>query len=470
MRKNNKGFAITEVLILSTVIIGVLIFMYSQFKNINRNYQYNFNYDTPTGMYKANNLINFIDSDKYDYLAEQLNLTPEGYIDITDCDVEKLYRLIGDINGDRFVDSRDASIIENLISKTNNNEEFTEEESKQYIISDINKDGKVNSADSDLILKYYSILSTSGATVGIRYNETEKEYCELLLNSSDIEQILFTTENLKKLKENSFGIDSSFLKYINQIQTINSENDHRLIIKYKDKTYASMRFNKGNAYVKSGLMTYLDAINNTGNGHREDIMTWKDLSNNKHDISLKNNPTWTNNSLILNGINNYGILENTNRKIFLNGVTIEIRARIISKTSPNRQEIIGNWKETGKIGGLGIELLNTNNIYASIATENEWFSIQDTNNINLNEYYTIAMTFDNKIQKIYINGNLVQEKNQIDSIPISSSTNPIVIGGKTIDGGIESYSNIEYQNILIYDRPLTETELKRNYQIDLSRY
>jgi len=73
MIKNNKGFAITEVLILSTVIIGVLIFMYSQFKNINRSYQISFKYDTVEGMYLANNIINYISDDNYDKRIHRFN-------------------------------------------------------------------------------------------------------------------------------------------------------------------------------------------------------------------------------------------------------------------------------------------------------------------------------------------------------------------------------------------------------------
>ena len=88
MIKDNKGFVITEVLILSTVIIGVLIFMYSQFKNVNRSYQYSFKYDTVEGMYLANNIVNYINDGNFDKLVELLNNDSKGYIDITECNIE----------------------------------------------------------------------------------------------------------------------------------------------------------------------------------------------------------------------------------------------------------------------------------------------------------------------------------------------------------------------------------------------
>jgi len=119
MIKNNKGFVITEILIISTVVIGVLIFVYAQFKNINRSYQYSFKYDTVQGMYLTNNIINYINDDSYDTLVTKLNTSELGYIDITECDI---------------VD-----------------------------------------------------FSTS-------------EYCKMLFNKSEVEQVLFTEENLARIK------------------------------------------------------------------------------------------------------------------------------------------------------------------------------------------------------------------------------------------------------------------------------
>ena len=73
--KNNKGFAITEILILSTVITGILLFMYSQFKNINRSYQTSFIYDTVEGMYLANNDIHETSSEEDEESNDDLSNT-----------------------------------------------------------------------------------------------------------------------------------------------------------------------------------------------------------------------------------------------------------------------------------------------------------------------------------------------------------------------------------------------------------
>ena len=392
MIKNNKGFVLTEVLILSTVIIGVLIFMYSQFKNINRSYQYSFKYDTVEGMYLANNIVNYINDGNFDKLVELLNNDSKGYIDITECNIEN----------------------SNLIS-----------------------------------------------------------YCSSLFQKTGVEKIIFTHENLSKLRQNMNSLDSDFKKYINQIQTTNNENDYRIIIKYQNKTFASMRFNKGNAYVQDGLIAYLDGINNTGNGHSNETQSWADLSGNGNDATLYNNPVWSNNSLTFDGLTNYARLENTANMEFPNGTTWEVRIKIVSLmdlNTTNSTEFFGNWEA---IGGGGLSF-NTNNnfkvgLYLSDSNNNTVVKsiTSDTQN-NINQHYTLTAVYDNQKLKIYINSLLASETSYEGVL--NPAVVPFAIGGNPNTTGMDRYANVEFQNVLIYNRALTENEVKRNYQADLARY
>lgn len=382
MTKNNKGFVVTEVLILSTVIIGVLIFMYSQFKNINRGYQYSFKYDTPEGMYLANNIVNYINEGNYDKLVELLNNTQEGYIDITECNIDN----------------------SNLIS-----------------------------------------------------------YCEALFQKSEIEKIIFTEENLEKIKQNMNNFDNDLKNYINQIKTTNEKNDYRIIIKYIDGTFASMRFNKGNSYVEEGLIAHLDGINNTGAGHSNETQTWKDLSNHGNDATLYNNPTWSNNSLTFDGLTNYGRLENTANIEFPNGTTWEIRVKSIN------EYIFSNWEGGGEAVRYRDNALNiafgtydTNSLLVDTR-------IPDTN-YNNEIFHTITFTYDNQTIKYYCDGILINTQPLTNSV--ASSPAPFTLGGnpKTINTTLDSYGSGEVQNVLIYDRALTENEVMRNYQADMAKY
>lgn len=462
MIKNKKGFVITEVLILTTVIMGVLVFMYAQFKSINRNYQYSLKYDTPEGLYLANNIINYINENRYDYLVSQLTLKKNGYIDITNCE-EKIYGLLGDINNDGFINSIDASNILNLISKVRNNETLTDNEKIAYNKSDINEDGIVDEEDANIVLHNYTIISTSNYNTRVT-NET-KTFCKLLFNKSNIKQILFTKEDTNQI--NTIKLDQDLKEYIKQIQTKKSENDYRIIIKYNNETFATMRFNKENTYVKEGLVAYLDGINNTGNGHSNDTTIWKDLSNNGNDATLYNNPTWSNNSITFNGLTNYALLNNTANQVFLNGITLETRVNILSFTGTNTNghiEYFGNWQEGG--GGFIFQ-----SDYKNTPSFKNIPIVDTTITSNLNEYYTVTATYDNNTLKWYINGELVSTVPS-NSGEITVSHAPFGIGGNPSQSNtiMDCYANAKFQNLLIYDRALTENEVMRNYQTDIARY
>ena len=388
MIKNNKGFVITEVLILSTVIMGVLVFMYTQFKAINRGYQYSFKYDTPQGLYLANNIINYINDGNYDKLVELLNNTPKGYLDITECNIDN----------------------SNLIS-----------------------------------------------------------YCNTLFQKSDIEKIIFTKEDLKDIKRNIIDFDNDFKEYIKQISVLNDEADYRIIIKYKNGTFASMRFNKGNAYVQDGLITYLDAVNNTGYGHSDETQIWKDLTNHGNDATLYNNPIWSNNSIIFDGETNFGRIEATANLSYESGITIEARIKILSTeifNDENEIPFLGNWHGAG----LGLLYLEEGTFDSNFYTTNGLKNFNNTETNNINEYTTVTMTHDGTKAILYING--VQKAIINNTNTITPSLVPIGIGGnpKIENTSMDSYANVEFQNVLVYDRALTENEVMRNYQADMAKY
>ena len=391
MIKNNKGFALTEILILSAVVIGVLTFMYIQFKNINRSYQYSFKYDTVEGMFLANNIVNYINNDNYDILVEKLNTNQEGYLDITSCDLELFQTPL---------------------------------------------------------------------------------FCEQLIQKSEIKQIIFTNENTSKLKANMQKLDNDFQEYIKKIKTINTENDYRIIIKYNDGTFTTMRFNKGNAYVQNGLIAYLDGINNTGNGHSNEIQTWKDLSNHGNDATLYNNPTWSNNSLTFDGIDDYGILTNTANQEFPNGLTLETRVKILSITDFGGETynmFIDNFKfsSTDRNGAAQSIKKDLSGFRTRVGVGGNSFSTnQNATPCDTNSNYTLTTTYDNKNMKFYVNGELMQTNN-IEATYLSSS-NPFNLAREARTP--TRLSNVEFQNILIYDRALTDNEVLRNYQADMARY
>ena len=87
MKKNNQGFMLIEALIMSTLIIGVLVYMFIQFQNISRSYDKSFSYNTVTGLYITNEIKNYLSSNnKINDLMNSVNAAEKKYIEIKDLD------------------------------------------------------------------------------------------------------------------------------------------------------------------------------------------------------------------------------------------------------------------------------------------------------------------------------------------------------------------------------------------------
>lgn len=84
----NKGFMILEVLISSTFIIGILILLYIQFINLQKNYDRSFTYNTVPGLYIAKNVVNYISEAGYSKAIDNLNNTGKSYVNLSSIDVD----------------------------------------------------------------------------------------------------------------------------------------------------------------------------------------------------------------------------------------------------------------------------------------------------------------------------------------------------------------------------------------------
>lgn len=87
MKKNNKGFMITEALIISTIVLAILVFMYAQFRTINKGFNQTFKYNTVEDIYKTNEIKKFIETDATNNMISLLNSSANGYLDITECNI-----------------------------------------------------------------------------------------------------------------------------------------------------------------------------------------------------------------------------------------------------------------------------------------------------------------------------------------------------------------------------------------------
>ncbi len=82
-KMNNKGFMLTETLIVSTFLVTTLLFIYMQFNTVTNSYNTSFKYNTVNSMYALNNIADYIKTEEIDKLKN--DLTNSEYIDISKC-------------------------------------------------------------------------------------------------------------------------------------------------------------------------------------------------------------------------------------------------------------------------------------------------------------------------------------------------------------------------------------------------
>lgn len=81
--KKNSGFMLFETLIVSTLVLGTLIFLYVQIVNLKKSYNISFKYNTIPGLYDANVLGEYLEKTGYSNIKS--GLESSNFVDITDC-------------------------------------------------------------------------------------------------------------------------------------------------------------------------------------------------------------------------------------------------------------------------------------------------------------------------------------------------------------------------------------------------
>lgn len=90
MKKNNRGFTLVETLVVSSFIIGILVFLFAQFSKLKKSYDASFEYNTIPALYAGKNINRYIVRTNANDLVEAIEETTTGFIDITECPMDYL--------------------------------------------------------------------------------------------------------------------------------------------------------------------------------------------------------------------------------------------------------------------------------------------------------------------------------------------------------------------------------------------
>ncbi len=82
---NNKGYIMTEALIISGIVLAALILIYANFARLNKNYNESYYFNNVNGIYALNQVATFLDDDGIDNIVNVINKNTNEYVDITNC-------------------------------------------------------------------------------------------------------------------------------------------------------------------------------------------------------------------------------------------------------------------------------------------------------------------------------------------------------------------------------------------------
>ena len=272
---------------------------------------------------------------------------------------------------------------------------------------------------------------------------TNCKFKKTMLEEKEVVTILFEMENFAKTTE----------YVIENAKTEKSANIE------KNYTQASAK-----EYVQDGLQLYYDAINNTGNGHSNTTDTWVDLSPN-HNDGLLNNVVWEENSAVFNGISSWVNCGEINS----NYQTLSITFLSEENTEEN-QYLLTNANSFG----CGTRITNSFILRTYFwGTDGVARTINDIAEMSEKKIYNVVTTYDGMKLIMYVNGDKVNTVSYNTNSVIKQPDNNTVMGiGTNPRGDVATgeYLNGKVYSVAIYDRALTEEEVRHNYEIDKVKY
>ena len=227
-----------------------------------------------------------------------------------------------------------------------------------------------------------------------------------------------------------------------------------------------MSASAGPDIITDGLVLCLDAGNRDsypGSG-----TVWRDLAGRGLNGTLTNGPTFNSSnggSIVFDGTNDYCVGGNTSFVNNFYSLAIWFKNTGVSSTND---------------AGGGFLFAQSNNFDHGVVMANSWANQRLTLSSNINNalvtpdnsvpnniiHYGVGV-YDGSTQKIYLNGNLIAQRN--------FSTAPVLVSpafqiGRWGYGGYERYYNGIIYSVALYNRALTQQEVLQNYNATKGRF
>ena len=230
-----------------------------------------------------------------------------------------------------------------------------------------------------------------------------------------------------------------------------------------------MGFGNGPRIVTDGLVLSLDAADR--NSYVSGSTVWNDVSGNNYSGSLINGPTFSNNSIVFDGVDDYIDCGAASTSI-IRGTSQFTLNYWFKKVSSNHDFLLGTLDHLAEKGFFIQWFASDSNVYFGVFNGSRTY-----NYVNLpynNNWLNFAFVFDGSllgstnIAKLYINSTQ-QSLTNSGGMPTSVPTNVLTFFiGKLTNYGEIAKGNLG--NVLLYNRALSSTEILQNYNAQKSRF
>lgn len=214
-------------------------------------------------------------------------------------------------------------------------------------------------------------------------------------------------------------------------------------------------------YIQDGLIAMYDGKNNTGLGHDDTSKVWVDLSGNGHDGTIIGNINWNDDSLSFDGTNNAVNLG----RIDLQDITMEIV--LVDEGSTNNVTYVANYET----GGYGLSRYLKNGLTMEAYINSKVSFIYSKNAFVTNKKYSLSGSYSGNKLKLYELGVLQSQSDLSGSLGMPEKNTVMMIGANPKDKNpTEYYLRGKVYSVRIYNKALSEEEVKQNYTVDKVRF
>lgn len=220
--------------------------------------------------------------------------------------------------------------------------------------------------------------------------------------------------------------------------------------------------------VTDGLVLSLDAADR--NSYVSGSLVWNDVSGNGNTGMLTNGPTFSNNSIVFDGIDDFVSFGNFASSSLPSG---SIFSWVKLASGGLTFQVIAAKRTAGDAPGFDYELdlsSTGRNIRGLISNGTSFNIITGTTTLSFDVWYLLTFTWSGFALNVYLNGN--SDATQLtQTVSVSSlSTKPFDIGiGREVSIAQRYYKG-DISNTSLYNRALSSQEVLQNYNAQKSRF